>query len=308
MATPAFAKTAKPAAEEFAKSEDVLRFINQYREQPTPHRLPSVIQAMSRLGMLIGQEKAGVYVGFIAGIIGDNPKSAERLIAQSFPLPPEDQVVLIKAIAFSGLGNWKQVLGTFTERMPARRVLIRNYLYGDGKTLFELPLDEGSFVLDAHWGYYFATGKREPVERIVSSLAWAEEQNDIEKLTIGSMAKWTLASNSSRDKALRDILKAEMNTQPANVRKHLREVIIAAETFEIEKVRKDALASIERLKVAGPQNLTDYAWWGKAGQTALALGCITASAFGQAGIGIPCVIGGALSSAALTMFSPESGN
>ena len=105
------------------------------------------------------------------------------------------------------------------------------------------------------------------------------------------MAKWTLASNSSRDKALRDILKAEMNAQPDNVRRHLREVIIAAETFEIEKVRKDALAAIDQLKASGPQNQKDYAWWGKAGQTALALGCITASALGQAQIGIPCVVG-----------------
>lgn len=303
------AKANKPAPKpEFAKSEDVLKYINKYREEPTPQRLPDVIQAMSRLGMLIGQEKAGVYAGFIAGVLGQNPNSAERLIARSFPLPPEDQVILIKAIAFSGLENWKQVLGTFTERMPARAILIRNYLYGDGKMLFEMPLDEGSFVLDAHWGYYFATGKREPVSRIVSSLGWAEDKNNLERLTIGSMAKWTLASNSSRDKALRDILKAEMNAQPDNVRRHLREVIIAAETFEIEKVRKDALAAIDQLKASGPQNQKDYAWWGKAGQTALALGCITASALGQAQIGIPCVVGGALSSAALTMFAPGSGN
>jgi hypothetical protein len=292
----------------FSKTEHVLKFINQYRDRPEPQRLPTIVRAMSRLGMLIGQEKTGVYVGFIAGILGDNPKSAEKLIAQSFPLPPEDQVVLIKAIAFSGLENWKQVLGTFTERMPARGVLIRKYLYGDGKTLSELALDDGAFVLDAHWGYYFATGKRRPVSRIVSALAWSTDQNDLDRLTIGSMAKWTLASNSSRDKALRDILKAEMNNQPADVRAPLREVIIAAETFELEPVRKDAFAAIEKLKATGPQKQKDYGWWGKAGQTALALGCVTASALGQAQVGIPCVIGGALSSAGLALFGPGQNN
>ena len=74
--------------------------------------------------------------------------------------------------------------------------------------------------------------------------------------------------------------------------------------FSLILTRKDAMTAIETLKVKGSEKSRSYAWWGTAGQTALALGCITASALGQVAIGVPCVIGGALSGAALKAFAP----
>lgn len=292
------------AEEEFAKAEDILKFINDYRSNPQPEKLPQLVRAMGNLGLFRDLDMAGVHVGFIAGVLGANPDKTERLITEMFPMPPEDQVVLIKAIAFSGLANWKSVMERFVERMPARTGLIHKYLYGDGKTLDQLPLEGSSFVLDAYWGTYFATGNEEPVRRIVSSLAWAKNKNDMDKLTIASMAKWTLATNASRDKDLMDILKAEVNRQPKNIRAELSEVIDAAETFETQRLRKNALASIEELKARGPQSGRDMAWWGTAGQTALALGCVAAGATGHVEVGLPCVLGGAASTAALKYLAP----
>jgi hypothetical protein len=46
-------------------------------------------------------------------------------------------------------------------------------------------------------------------------------------------------------------------------------------------------------------------WWGQAGQTALALGCIVAGAMGHVEVGIPCVVGGAVSGAALKYLTPQ---
>jgi hypothetical protein len=299
-------RKSKPApAPAFAKGEDILKWINEYRSAPDPARLPQAVKAMGDLGLLREIDNAGVYIGFTAGVIGSNPDQAQSLITKMFPMPPEDQVALIKAIAFSGLENWKELLSSISERMPARTVLVRKYLYGDGKTLDALPLDEGSFVLDCHWGYYFATGSAKPVRRILEALAWSTNKDDVEKLTMGSMAKWTLASNASRDRDLLDIMKAELNTQPKAVTGPLREVIEAAETYETSRIRKEALAAIDELKLKGPQKNRDYAWWGQAGQTALALGCVAASALGQVQIGIPCVIGGAVSSAALKFLTPQ---
>lgn len=290
----------------FAKSEAVLKWINGYRANPEPDRLPAAVKAMGDFGQLRELDSAGLQVGFIAGVLGSNPQSAHRLVAEMFPMPPEDQVILIKAIAFSGLANWKDLLAAFNERMPARKVLIEKYLYGDGKTLFQLPLDDGAFVLDSHWGYYFGSGSEPALSRVVSALGWMDEGDNVERLTIAAMAKWTLASNATRDKELLDALKVQMNLQDAEkVRGHLREVILAAETFETAKIRKDAMAAIDRLKTQGPESKRTFAWWGQTGQTVLALGCVAASALGQVEFGIPCVVGGAVSSAALKYLAPQ---
>ena len=304
MLAPSLAKEKAKPALELRRSEHVLKWINDYRRAPDPDRLPEVVRAMGDLGLFRELDSAGVYIGFIGGVLGANPDRAELLVSRIFPMPPEDQVVLIRAIAYSGLPDWKELLQKFVERMPARMVLIRKYLYGDGKTLAELPVDDGAYVIDALWGYYYATGYREPIQRIVGALALSEDRNDVEKLTIGSMVKWTLATNASREKDLLDILSEEMNTQPAAVRKPLREVIEAAETFETGKIRKDALAAIEELKTKGSQKSRDFAWWGQVGQTAFALGCVGAAAGGLVAAGIPCVVGGAISSAALKYLAP----
>ncbi|HRO51263.1 MAG TPA: hypothetical protein PLW75_14070 [Hyphomicrobium sp.] len=307
LLTPALAqdrgKRAAPAQPDITRSEQILKWINDYRQAPTPDRLPDMVRAMGNLGLFRELDSAGVYIGFIAGVIGANPERAEQLVSRMFPMPPEDQVVLIRAIAYSGLPDWKGLLGLFVERMPARMVLIRRYLYGDGKTLAELEPDDG-YVIDLLWGYYFATGNPEPVRRIVATLAWSADKNSVEKLTIGSMSKWTLATNASREKDLLDILHDEMNRQPAEVRTPLREVIEAAETFETGKIRKEAVAAVEELKARGPESSRNFAWWGQVGQTTFALGCVAAAATGQVQFGIPCVVGGAVSSAALKYLAP----
>jgi hypothetical protein len=58
------------------------------------------------------------------------------------------------------------------------------------------------------------------------------------------------------------------------------------------------------LKTKGSENARDFTWWGQAGQTAFALGCVAAGAMGQVYAGIPCVVGGALSNVALKYLAP----
>jgi hypothetical protein len=261
---------------------------------------------MSALGVFKDAETSGLYLGFMAGVLSSVPVTdAERMISEMFPLPPEDHIAVVKAIAYSGRPDWQPLLRKFAERMPARAVVIDRFLTNKLPALSDLPLDSGPAPLDILWGQYFATGSYEPVLRIVSILPWSKDANNVERLTIGSMAKWTLASNAARDMDLLRLLKGALAHEPRANAAILREVIDAAEIGEVGKIRKDALAAIETLKVKGSQAARDYAWWGQAGQTALALGCITASALGQAAVGVPCVIGGALSGAALKAFAPK---
>lgn len=289
----------------FKSQQDVLRWISGYKAHPEPKRLPEAVQAMSRLGVFRDLEQAGIYIGFMAGVLGNNSAMAEKLVAAMFPIPPEDQVAVIRAIAYSGIPEWKGLLGKFVERMPARKVLIQHHLFGAAPTLETLPLKDSPAALDTLWGFYFATGSPAPLRRILTVLPWARDGNDVEKLTLGSMAKWTLATNAQKDKELLDILKFELNRQPKDILRELREVIAAAETFETAKLRKDAVAAIEELRRKGPQSVRSASYWGQAGQTALALGCVVAGVMGHAEVGIPCIITGAVSSAALKLMAPQ---
>jgi hypothetical protein len=301
----AVAAAPKQRGVEFNSPESLLRWINGYRTHGKVDKVPEAVQAMSRLGVFQNLETAGVYIGFIAGVLQTNPDKAEKLVARMFPIPPEDQIAIVRAIAYSDLPDWKGLMLKFAERMPARKALIDRFVYGKMPTLRQIELDSGSTPLDMLWGIYFATGSYEPILRMVSILAWAKDGNNVERLTIGSMTKLSLATNASRDKELLDMLKASMAVEHKDTRAVLQEVIDAAETFEFGKVRKDAMASIDQLKIKGPANVRNVQWWGQAGQTALALGCIVAGALGQFQVGIPCVIGGAVSGAAIKYMTPQ---
>jgi coproporphyrinogen III oxidase-like Fe-S oxidoreductase len=84
----------------------------------------------------------------------------------------------------------------------------------------------------------------------------------------------------------------------------LRDVIESAETYELAHIRQEAMTAIEELKTKGPQSSRNFAWWGQAGQTVFALGCVAAGVMGQVYMGVPCVVGGALSNVALKYLAP----
>jgi hypothetical protein len=101
------------------------------------------------------------------------------------------------------------------------------------------------------------------------------------------------------------MLRREAPRQPADIKPVLNEIIEAVDTMEIAHLRKAALAAIEDLKRKGPGYKRDISTWGQVGQGALALGCVAAAAAGQVEFGIPCVVGGAVGSAAVNYWTKD---
>ncbi len=298
----------------FASAESLFQWVSNYRKHPQPWRVPAAVHAMYEFGLFSDEEKQWFFIGFSAGVLGNNPKDGPKLIAQMFPMPDKEQAVIIRAIAYSGRPDWRELLEKNSARMPLRRPLIDDFLTGKRPTLMELPLDTGgSPGIYALWGYYVATGQHEPVLRIMEALRWSKNKSEsgfsfrkmfsgwgsdasaVEKITTGGTAKWTLASYAERDRELISLYRSEQARQPKEIAKPLEDVIEAAEAFEAEKIRKDQFGAIE--DATRKQMTSDVTGMTKgmtAGSIAIATGCVAATALGQAQIAIPCVIGGAL--------------
>jgi hypothetical protein len=318
---------------EFASREAVLGWMNDYRTKREPAHVPEAVQAMSKLGVFKDSENAGAFVGFMAGVLATNPGQAEALVNKMLPLPPEDQWAVVQAIAYSGLPDWKALLRRFADRMPTRDLMIKKYLASELPTLDQAGFEKapGAFhkiggylgldgdrkqkkpvlaptpaLLDVLWGYYCATGAFNPaVSRLIALMSWSTDRDDVDKLTLGGMAKYTLAANAARDPKLLAMLKSVAKHYPKDMKAHLDEVIEAAETVDFARLRKNALASIDELKRKGPGSKRDVSFWGQVGEGTLALGCIAAAALGQIEFGIPCVVGGAVTSAGLHFWDTQ---
>jgi hypothetical protein len=160
-------------------------------------------------------------------------------------------------------------------------------------------------LLDTLWGYYFATGSFRPILRIIAMLPWSKSRDTVDKLTVGSMARYTLASYAVRDTSLREYLRSELAVQGPAVKLPLTEVVEAADTVQLGAVRKDALAAVDELKAKGSDARRNLDLWGQVGVGAVALGCVSAAALGAVAIGIPCVIGGSASQGLLSFWEKQ---
>jgi hypothetical protein len=330
----ASASAAPPRALDVASRESILGWINGYRFNPDPAHVPAAMRGLARLGLLRDPEASGVFVGFLAGVLAANPGKAEEIVARMFPFPVEQHWALVRAIAYSGLPQWRSLMTRLGERMPTRRVMIEKFASGKLPTLDQAPIEKdatfgeklrGQFtlakyftkpsedvtleltpdLLDTLWGYYFATGAYRPLARIIVMLRWSKERDVIEKLTLGSMAKYTLAVNAARNADLLHQLKWSAEQQPETIKPILNKVIEAAETAETGRLRNEALAAIDDLKRKGPGYKRDISVWGQVGEGALAIGCIVAAVAGQVEFGVPCVIGGVATSAALRFWEGQ---
>jgi hypothetical protein len=303
----------------FATPDSLLEWVYNYRSHKSPSRVPAAVQSMRELGLFRDEEKAAFCTGFIAGVLGDNPKDGPRLVAKMLPMPDKDQAVLIRAIAYSGRPDWRDLLTKYKDRMPLRGPLIDSYLSGEAKTLMQVDLNEVT-VIYSLWGYYVATGQYEPVVRIMQALRWSKNKNDggfsvskifsgwkndpsaVDKISTGATAKWTLASYAERHRDLLNLYRAEYERQPPEIAKPLRDVIVAAQAFESEKVRKDQVGAIEDAQKLQATNEAGMSKAATAGSIAIATGCVAASALGQFYVAVPCVIGGALYTGAMKLM------
>ncbi|MDB5582092.1 MAG: hypothetical protein JWR80_7268 [Bradyrhizobium sp.] len=337
LTQPAAAATT-PEMDSRASLSVVQQWIYNYRAKPDYAHVPAAVRVLFHAQSFKEPENAGIYLGFIAGAIGSDPAKAEQLVTSFFPLQPEDEWVIVRAIAYSGLPEWRNLLRRFAPRMPGRKVMIDSYLAGTVPTLTGIPLEEATpgmldklrgaitrnpfakndkklkmtptfasnqDLLDTLWGYYFATGSHIPIVRIMQMLPWSKSRDTIDKLTVGSMARYTLASYAVRDAGLREFLRSELAGQPAAIKVPLGEVIEAADTVQLGAVRKDALAAVEELKAKGSDSRRNLDFWGQLGVGAVALGCVSAAALGQVAVGIPCVIGGSASQGLLSFWEKQ---
>ncbi|MCF6200061.1 MAG: hypothetical protein L3J67_11840, partial [Hyphomicrobiaceae bacterium] len=234
--------------QKFRSAEQVVGWINDYRKAPEPLRVPHAIRALSRFGAFEDIDQAGLYAGFLAGVLGDNQLKVRALITDLFPMNPKSQAIIIMGIAYSGLPEWRSLLREFAERMPQRTVLIDKFMFGSYKTLQDAPLDQSPDVVDALWGYYIATGYLAPVERLLEALRWTSATDNSDHFTLAHMSMWTLAANAERDRPLLRFYRAQLRHAPKALAEPLKKVIYAAERFETARLKKIVIATIATQK------------------------------------------------------------
>src|ERR1700722_2694132 len=131
-----------PEIDPSASLNVVQQWIYNYRAKPDYTHVPAAVRVLFHAQTFKEPENAGIYLGFIAGAIGSNPAKSEQLVNSFFPVAPEDEWVIVRAIAYSGLPDWRNLMRKVEPKMPGRKVMIDAYLEGKLPTLNDIPLEE----------------------------------------------------------------------------------------------------------------------------------------------------------------------
>jgi hypothetical protein len=175
--------------------EELGRFINKYYMEPRPERIPDAMVMLTSSGVLQIAEAVGMITGFFTEIFLTNPSRLPE-----WQLVIDEQPGFAKSVLDSAL-SWSKAGGVL--QLPGRPRQITEF----------------------YWGAFFASGNPVYVKKLIELAAFAAERNDLTLWTIGSMAKYSLATNSRQDAVLHSILETEKRSADKRTQELIDEVL-----------------------------------------------------------------------------------
>ncbi len=218
----------QPVNASFSSQEELGKWFTYFYLNPEPQRVPEALEYMSNNGWLDKKNSISPFFGFLSGIFSKYPNEVPTWI-NSLHLESESHYgVVVLGLWYSSLPDSQQRTYDLIEKHSNLKPQF-SYLYnGSPMAITDIPLEQGTWVLDALWGNFMATGNPAPVVRIITTLPWLDVKGDINKLSIGGAARWSLTSNAVQHRKVLEVCESEVKLQATNVANKLTEVLEAA--------------------------------------------------------------------------------
>ncbi len=180
---------------------------------------------MSSSGILDNQNAVSPIFGFLSGVFSSNPDLIESWVGQFNSMHESHLGVVVLGLWYSDLPKAKELTYSIINKHQNLKEQFAYLDKGSPVLLKNIPVEQGPWVLDALWGNFMATGNKEPVIRIITVLPWIDVKGDINRLTIGGAANWSLTSNAFQHKRVLEICESELEKQSEVITVKLAQVI-----------------------------------------------------------------------------------
>lgn len=184
------------AESSFQSEEELGRWITYYYQNPEPDRFVSAVAYLARSGTLEKQSSIPPIFGFIAGVMGANPDRIGGWLKEFGYLNDSQLSTIALGVWYAQQSQSQETVYELLEKRQGLKERLRFVLDGSPISITDIPLEQGTWVLDANWGYFMATGDKRPILRVISALPWQDVKGDIGKLMVGGAARWSLTSNA----------------------------------------------------------------------------------------------------------------
>ncbi|MFC1498491.1 hypothetical protein ACFLS1_08495 [Verrucomicrobiota bacterium] len=234
-------------------NEDLSNWFTYYYLHPQPGLISVMLQKMESSEMLKDANAQSPVVGFFSVLFQKNEDITLGILQDSLELNYRLRHLLWTAFWLADTSSVKKHFKTIQNNCGNMDQIRIETLLSKKPFKIEKKDIEAPSELDMLWGAFFASGEGKYVERIISVLPWAKE-DDIEKLIVGGAANWSLASNSTQHPKVLEICKEEGKEATGVLKDLLEKIIAEAEGKQPESDRSQEI--IEKLKKISKDSVT----------------------------------------------------
>jgi hypothetical protein len=204
-----FAGAADAQQRAVANREDLNTFTRNYYRHPQPELVSQAISVLGTSGFLDNANRVPPTVAFFGEIFGANPQR---------------------------LPEWRELIAKQDQR--TREALEAALEVGSGPGVLGFT-DVAAWMNDMYWGAFFASGRKEYLDKLIETTAHWENRTDRDLFLTGATALWSLAGNGRTHERVREAIEAARKdadpvtsarlalalADPAAIRDKMREVM-----------------------------------------------------------------------------------
>jgi hypothetical protein len=225
------------APRQIASKEELGRWMTYYYLHPQPDLLvPAVLYAESQ-GFLTGDARTPL-VAFISHVFAQNPARIAGWSQALSAMQEPNRTALWTALWWSATKEGKDALDGIMKGLPPKAQTFLQTQMAHPPQPFDQQDISTPAVLDELWASWSATGEERYVRRLMTVLPWAAaEQKDLNKMTIGGAARWSLTSNAQQHPRVLKLCMQVRDNDP-QLRPYLEPIITAATSPEQKSTAK----------------------------------------------------------------------
>jgi hypothetical protein len=190
-----------------------------YYQNPDPNSLPDLLYCYSQEIPTDDHSSVNLLALYLATALDSAPQMAKPSFEKAITLPRKQTVIAVTAAWLMKKPEGKEFLRQAVKlSLPhAKRLLAKK------PPNFKGIANPSAFHLDCFWSIFLASGKVWPVQKIISTLAFI--QNNGEKVFVGYAAKLSLISNAKSHPKVLKIIREEKKHAPPFIKQQLQEII-----------------------------------------------------------------------------------
>jgi hypothetical protein len=145
-------------------------WMTSYYKSPSPEKFVPEVRSMIRAGVLKFEHNQPPAVAFLSQVMATNPEMVPKWLEEFKDLDEKQQSIIWAAAWYSRTTEARKF---FEDKS------LDIYLEQPAPSILEMEVNNPA-VLDMLWGYFMATGKEQPVRRIISAFDLSEYLGDVE--------------------------------------------------------------------------------------------------------------------------------